>query len=310
MKQFYGGIEAGGTKFVCMVGTDSGEVIQETRFPTTHPDQTIQQAIEFFSPYVDPESARASRKELAAIGIASFGPVDLNPQSETYGYITTTPKPHWQQVDLCGRIRKAFNLPVAFDTDVNAAAFGEHYWTPQNKTLDPFVYMTIGTGIGVGVFANGAPVHGLVHTEAGHIFIPHNREKDPFDGICPFHGDCLEGLASGPAMNKRWGQSAETLPDGHPAWDLEAEYIALSLVNLIYTCSPQRIVLGGGVPQHPGLHEAVRKKVQQYSNGYVQSPMILEKISEYIVLPTLGNRSGGLGAIALAIDLVDRQSRA
>lgn len=294
MSQYYGGIEAGGTKFVCIVGTVAGEVIKETRFPTARPDETIRQAIEFFEQYA-----------LAAIGIASFGPVDLDRTSPTYGFITTTPKPGWGQVDLRGRIQRGLNLPVAFDTDVNAAAFGEHYWSPANKTLDPFVYMTIGTGIGVGVLANGTPIHGLVHTEAGHVFLPHDREKDPFAGVCPFHGDCLEGLASGPSMEKRWGQRAETLPDGHPGWELEADYIALSLINLIYTTSPQRIVLGGGVPEHPGLHDSVRRKVQQHNHGYIQSSMIQDRIDEYIVPPSLGNRSGGLGAIAMAIDLVD-----
>ena len=297
MKQLYGGIEAGGTKFVCMIGTGPGGVVEETRFPTTLPDETIRQAAGFFAPY-------AERGELAAVGIASFGPVDLNTSSPTFGYITTTPKPAWSQVDLRGGIERALKLPVAFDTDVNAAAFGEHYWTPGNQSMDPFVYITVGTGVGVGVLANGRPLHGLVHTEAGHFVIPHDWENDPFPGSCPFHGDCLEGLASGLSINQRWGQTAETLPDSHPAWELEAEYIALALVNLIYAYSPQRIVLGGGVPHHRGLHEVVRSKVQQHLNGYIQSPMVLEKINEYILPPTLGNRSGVLGAIAMAIDLV------
>ena len=299
MNRLYGGIEAGGTKFVCVVATAAGEVVAERRFPTTQPDETIHQAGSFFATH-------SRRAELAAIGIASFGPVDLDPRSPTYGYITTTPKPHWGQVDLRGRIMQATNLPVAFDTDVSAAAFGERYWTAENHGLDPFVYMTVGTGIGAGVFANGAPIHGLVHTETGHVPLPHNREKDPFPGACPFHGDCLEGLASGPAMEKRWGRRAETLPNDHPGWDLEADYIALALLGLIYAYSPQRIVLGGGVPQHPGLHAAVRQKVQKYNNGYIQSAMILDKIDEYIVPPTLGNRSGGLGAIAMAIQLVEQ----
>lgn len=299
MNNYYGGIEAGGTKFVCIVAPDSGQVVAEARFPTARPDETIRQAIDFFSPY-------AERGELRAIGIASFGPVDLHPKSATYGYITTTPKEHWRQVDLRGRIRQAFDLPIAFDTDVNAAAFGERSWTPENRSLDPFAYMTVGTGIGVGVLVNGGPIHGLAHTEVGHIFIPHDREKDPFPGVCPFHGDCLEGLASGPAMNQRWGQRAETLPDEHPAWELEADYLAFALVNLIATCSPQRIVLGGGVAEHPGLHEAVRRKVRAHNNGYIQSPTILNGLDEYIVPPTLGNRSGGLGAIAMAMELVEK----
>lgn len=296
MTRLYGGIEAGGTKFVCVIGSGPLEIIAETRFPTTQPDETIQEAIEFFEPYT-------RGGELAAVGIASFGPVDLNPASPTYGYITTTPKPGWSQVNLRGRIQQALNLPVAFDTDVNTAVFGEHYWIPENRLLDPFVYMTVGTGIGMGILANGRVLHGLIHSEAGHLAIPHDLQKDPFPGICPYHGDCLEGLATGPAMAQRWGQPAETLPDDHPAWELEAEYISLALVNLIYTCSPQRIVLGGGVAEHPGLHEAVGRKVQGHLNGYIQSPMVLEKINDYIVPPALGNRSGVLGAIALAIDL-------
>lgn len=296
MNKVYGGIEAGGTKFVCMVGSGPENIVDEIRFPTTRPDETIQQAIQFFAPY-------AGRGELAAIGIASFGPVDLNPLSPTYGHITTTPKPGWGYVDLCGQVKQALKLPVAFDTDVNAAALGEQFWAPANLGLDPFVYVTIGTGIGVGLLANGAPVHGLVHTEGGHISIPHDKNRDPFPGVCPFHGDCFEGLASGPAMNKRWGQSAESLADGHPAWELEAEYIARALLTLVYACSPQRIVLGGGVPQHPGLHDLVRQKVREYNNGYIQSPAILDKIETYIVPPTLGNRSGGLGAIAMAVNV-------
>lgn len=297
MKRLYGGIEAGGTKFVCLVGNGPEHIVEETRFATTHPEETIQRAVAFFEPY-------ARGGELAAVGIGSFGPVDLNPVSPTFGYITTTPKPEWSQVDLRGTILQALKIPVVFDTDVNAAAFGEHYWTPGNRMLDPFVYMTVGTGIGVGVLANGSPLHGLVHAEAGHFAIPHNWQNDPFPGICPFHGDCLEGLASGPSIARRWGQRAETLPHDHPAWDLEAGYIALALTNLIYAYSPQRIVLGGGVPQHPGLHDAVRRKVRNHLNGYIQSPMVLDQINDYIVAPTLGNRSGALGAIALAIDLV------
>ena len=298
MKRLFGGIEAGGTKFVCMIAAGPEQVVEEKRFPTTSPDETIQKANSFFASY-------AQRGELAAVGIASFGPLDLNPASPTYGYITSTPKPDWNYVDLHGLVARALGLPTAFDTDVNAAAFGEHYWTEGNNQLDPFVYVTVGTGIGMGVLANGRPLHGLVHTEAGHFVIPHDRQKDPFPGICPYHGDCLEGLASGPAINRRWGQIAETLPDSHPAWELEAEYIALALMNLIYAYSPERIVLGGGVSQHAGLHATVRRKVQQGLNGYIQSPILLNGMDKYIVPPSLGNRSGVLGAIAMAIDLVN-----
>lgn len=303
MKQLYGGIEAGGTKFVCVVGSGPSDIVEEIRFPTTQAaEETIQRAVAFFAPY-------AQNDGLAGVGIASFGPVDLNPASSTYGYITSTPKPGWRQVNLCGIVKRALDLPVTFDTDVNAAAFGEYYWTPENHCLDPFVYITVGTGIGVGVLVNGRPVHGLVHTEAGHFSIPHDKTRDPFTGICPYHKDCLEGLASGPAITERWGQDVKTLPDDHPGWELEAEYIALALINLTYAYSPQRIVLGGGVSLHGGLHQSVRQKVQQYLNGYIQSPLVLKKIDEYIVPPTLGNRSGVLGAIAMAIDSVDQHNR-
>ena len=295
--KLFGGIEAGGTKFVCMVGTDPENVLKEERFPTTCPQETIDRVIEFFWQYL-------VRAELAAVGIASFGPLDLNRNSPTYGYITTTPKPGWNQINLYGELRRRLNVPIAFDTDVNAAAFGEQYWYPENRCLDPLLYVTVGTGIGVGVVINGSPLHGLIHPEAGHLALPHDWKKDPFPGVCPFHGDCLEGLASGLAMQQRWKQRPESLPDHHPGWDLESDYIALALVNLVYAYSPQRIILGGGVCQHPGLIAAIRCKVKHFMNGYLQCSLVTEKIDQYILSPALGNRSGGLGAIAMAIKLV------
>ena len=298
--KLFGGIEAGGTKFVCLVGNSPSNILKEERFPTMTPHETIQRAVEFFIPYT-------KSGELVSIGIASFGPLDLNPTSPTYGYITTTPKPGWSQIDLYGEIQQSLGVPVAFDTDVNVAAFGEQYWIAENKLLDPFLYMTVGTGVGVGVIINGSPLHGLVHAEAGHLALPHDWQRDPFPGVCPYHGDCLEGLASGLSMNKRWGQSPETLPNSHPGWDLESDYIALALVNLIYTYSPQRIILGGGVSQHLGLLDSIHCKVQQYMNGYIQSSLLIDRIDECILPPALGNRSGGLGAIAMAIKLVASQ---
>jgi fructokinase len=169
--------------------------------------------------------------------------------------------------------------------------------------------MTVGTGIGVGVIVNGSPLHGLIHAEAGHASIPHDRARDPFPGVCPYHGDCLEGLASGLSMKERWGQSPESLPDSHPAWELEAGYIALALVNLVYAYSPRRIVLGGGVAQHSGFHRAVRCKVRELNRGYIHSPMLAERIDEYILPPALGNRSGALGAIAMAIELAGEKNK-
>ncbi len=297
MDAIFGGIEAGGTKFVCMVARGRQEILAEARFPTADPAETIRCVLEFFYPY-------ARQKLLAGVGIGSFGPVDLDSGSATYGYITSTPKQGWAHTDLRGAVYQALNVPVAFDTDVNAAAFGEQYWVAENRKLDPFVYLTVGTGIGVGAIVNGKPVHGLIHPEAGHYLIPHDWQADPFEGVCPYHRDCLEGLASGPAIARRWGQPAETLPPDHPAWELEANYIALALANLMYSFSPKRIVLGGGVMNKPGLHEAVRRKVQQWTNGYLQSRAILESIEAYIVLPALGNRSGVLGAIAMAMESI------
>jgi fructokinase len=294
----YGGLEAGGTKFICAIGAGPQAILAEERFPTTTPAETLARAVAFFQ--------RASDLEVAAIGIGSFGPVDLDPESTTYGCITTTPKPGWAQVDLRGHIQRALNVPVAFDTDVNAAAFGEHYWVPENRALDPLLYMTIGTGIGVGVVVNGQPLHGLLHPEAGHIFIPRDP-RDSFAGACPYHGDCCEGLAAGPTLAKRWGQPAETLPPDHPAWPLEAHYLALAVANLTLTLSPQRIILGGGVMQHEDLHARVRREVVQLLNGYLPSDHITRRPEQFIVPPALGQRSGVLGAIALAAVRLERE---
>ena len=295
--KLFGGIEGGGTKFVCMVATDPQNIVDEIRFPTTTPAETLQQAVSFFEKYAN--------QGLAAVGMASFGPVDLDPVSPTFGHVTTTPKPGWAFTDTISGLRRALNLPVAFDLDVNAAAFGEYYWNPENHLLDPLVYFTIGTGIGAGVIVHGQLVHGLVHPEAGHMRIPHDRSVDPYAGCCPYHGDCFEGLACGPAMQQRWGQRAEKMPADHPAWALEAGYIAAALNNTICNLSPKRIVLGGGVMQHPGLIRLIQQKVQKLLNSYIHSPVIIEHIDQYIVLPSLGNRSGVLGAIALAKHTVE-----
>jgi fructokinase len=289
----FGGIEAGGTKFVCVIGTGPDNILAEERFATDGPEDTIGRAIAFFQQY-------RHEHELNAIGIASFGPLDLDPASQTYGYITTTPKPGWTHTDICGRIQRACHVPVAFDTDVNAAALGEHYWVAQNRTLDTLLYITVGTGIGMGGIMNGQPLHGLLHPEAGHVFIPHDRQVDPFPGCCPYHGDCLEGLAAGPALAMRWGMRGELLPVNHPAWELEAHYLGLALCNLILALSPQRIVLGGGVMQQVGLYPLVQSEVQHLLSGYLKTDQITQHIEHYIVAPALGNHSGVLGALALA----------
>jgi fructokinase len=292
-RRLVGGIEGGGTKFVCVVGRGPDEILEEARIPTTTPDATLSQAVEFF------RTAAARRGPLAAVGVGSFGPVDLREGSPTWGFITTTPKPGWAHVDVAGRLRRDLGVPVAFDTDVNAAAIGEARWGAA-QGLDTFVYLTVGTGIGGGGLVGGQPMHGLVHPEMGHFLLPHDRTRDPFPGVCPFHGDCLEGLASGPALLERWGQPAETLPEDHPAWALEAHYLAVALMTFVCMVSPQRIILGGGVMEQPQLFPLVRQEVAAQLNGYIQAPEILARIDDYIVPPGLGNRSGRLGALAMA----------
>ncbi len=284
-------MECGGTKFVCATGDENGKLLARTEFPATTPAETIGRALQFF---------QAQRQKLESIGIGSFGPVDLNPVSPKFGYITTTPKSGWRDTDLAGEVRRATGLRVAFDTDVNAAALGEARWGAA-QGLDTFLYLTIGTGLGGGGMANGRLLHGLVHPEMGHIRVPHDLQADPFAGGCPFHGDCLEGLVCGPAMAARWGQAAETLPPEHAAWDLEARYIALGLATWICTLSPQRIILGGGVMRQSHLFPRIRAQVLTLLNGYIQAAEILERIDEYIVPPALGSDAGVLGAIALAM---------
>jgi fructokinase len=288
----YGGVEAGGTRFVCAIGSSPDSLKAETSFATTTPQGTIDRTIAFFQRY-------RGREPLSAVGVGSFGPVDLNPKSPKFGYITATPKPGWANTEFLGRISRALRVPVGFDTDVNAAALGEATWGAA-KGLETFVYLTVGTGIGGGGMVNGELLHGLLHAEMGHLRVPHDLTKDAYLGACPFHGDCLEGLAAGPALLGRWGRRGEELPPDHAAWGLEAHYLALGLVNLICTLSPQRIILGGGVMRQTGLFHMVRQNVQELLNGYLQVPAILEQIDQYIVPAALGSRAGVLGAIALA----------
>lgn len=287
-----GGIEAGGTKFVCAVGTSGGEIVDEVRFPTTTPEETLGRSIEFFR----------GHDGVAALGVASFGPVDLDPASPTYGSVTSTPKPGWRGADVVGTLRKALGVAVAFDTDVNGAALGEHRWG-AGRGLADFVYVTVGTGIGGGVVAGGRPLHGLVHPEIGHMLVPHDREADPFAGSCPYHGDCLEGLASGPAIARRWGEPATELLPEHPAWDLEAGYLAAMAVNLTLVLSPRRIILGGGVIERPELFPKIRHRLRELLAGYVTAPELADGVDGYVVAPALGNRAGVMGALAMASDL-------
>jgi fructokinase len=288
----YGGIEAGGTKFVCAVGTGPNDIRDEIRFPTTSPEESISRAIAFFRD-------QQQKETLAAIGVACFGPLDPDPRSPKFGYVTTTPKVGWAQTNFVGPLRQALGVPIGFDTDVNGAALGEWRWG-AGRGLDNFVYLTIGTGLGGGGIINGKPIHGLLHSEMGHMVVPHNWDADPYSGFCPYHGDCWEGLCAGPAIEGRWKTRAEDLPPDHNAWDLEAHYLALGLHNIICTLSPQRIIMGGGVMEQRQLFALVHNHVYTLLNGYIQSAQILENMDKYIVPPGLGNRSGVLGAIALA----------
>ncbi|MEO0350283.1 MAG: ROK family protein [Cyanobacteria bacterium P01_A01_bin.15] len=288
-----GGIEAGGTKFVCAVGTGPDDLRAEVRIPTTTPKETISQVIDFFRQQI------GQMGELAAIGIGAFGPVDVCANSPKFGWFLNTPKPAWQQIDFAGMITRELAVPVGFDTDVNAAALGEYRWG-HGTGLETFIYLTIGTGIGGGGIVGGQPIHGLLHPEMGHILIPHDLSVDPFVGACPFHQDCLEGLASGYAMEKRWHQRAESLPADHPAWPLEAHYLSTGLINFILTLSPERIILGGGVMAQPRLLPLIRSQVRERLRAYLEVPKIMTDIDNYIVPPKLGNKAGIMGAFVLA----------
>jgi fructokinase len=285
--QLYGGIEAGGTKFVCAVAEQpTASPIDEVTLPTTTPEATIHETIAFFKRY-----------DLKALGIGSFGPVDLHIESPSYGYITATPKPGWRNTDLAVRCA-ALTVPVGFDTDVNAAALGEWRYG-GGQGAECVVYITVGTGIGGGAVINGRLLHGLIHPEMGHILVRRHPE-DEYAGHCPYHRDCLEGMACGPALAERWGRPAGELPPGHRAWEFEAHYLAQAITAILYTLSPQRVILGGGVMHQKQLFPLIRHKTAELLNGYLQSPAILDQIDTLIVPPGLGDRSGAVGALELA----------
>ena len=284
----YGGIEAGGSKWECAIGTGPDDLRATTTLPTTTPVETIDRAVAFFE----------REGPVDAIGIGSFGPVDRNPSSPTWGHITTTVKPGWAYTDVGPDIGRRLSVPVAFDTDVNAAALGEHRWGAA-QGLDTSCYITVGTGIGGGGMVEGRLLHGLMHPEFGHMRIPHDRELDPFPGVCPYHGDCWEGLASGRAIEARWGKPSAELEDER-AWDLEARYLALGIVCVICVLSPERVVIGGGVMNRPGLLGLVRNEVVGLMNGYLAAPVLGDGISGFVTAPALGPRAGVLGALALA----------
>jgi fructokinase len=288
--KLYAGIEAGGTKFNCVIGTDPRTILRRTKIATTTPEETLAAVKDWFV------QQSLELGAVSALGIACFGPLDLKPSSSKYGYITATPKAHWSNTEIAGYFQRHFGIPVGFDTDVNGSALGEHLHGAAKDIAD-FVYVTIGTGVGAGVFINGRPLTGMVHPELGHIRLP-KKAADSFDGNCAFHGDCLEGLVSGPAIEARWNCIAALLPQEHPAWDLEAHYLALMCVNIAMSYSPQRIILGGGVMDQSHLFGVIRAKFAQLMSGYMLPDIELE---EFIVAPGLPGFSGEVGALALAI---------
>jgi fructokinase len=295
--RLFGCVEAGGTKFVCAIGNDRGDILAQERFPTADPASTLAATQAFLRQRSQPLGT------LAAIGIASFGPVELDKTSARYGFIGKTPKPGWGSTDIAGILAREFSCPVGFDTDVNGAALAEHRWGAA-QDVKTFVYLTIGTGIGGGVLVDGAPIHGLMHPEIGHIY-PRRHPLDlEFGGVCPFHRDCLEGVASGPAIIARTGATLPQLGESHPQWEIEADYLGQLCAHLVATVSPQRIVMGGGVMSQTRLLPLIRLRLRHWLGGYIDRREILDGADRYVVTPELGDRVGVLGALVLAMDAV------
>lgn len=290
MQNFYA-IEAGGTKFVCAWGSDPNHLYDRVTIPTTTPEDTLPKVIAHIK-------SIQKKVTLSAIGAAVFGPIGINPDFPDFGYITSTPKLAWRNFPFVSELQKETHLPVFFDTDVNVTAMGEHQWG-AGKTLTDFIYMTVGTGIGAGAIVNNRLCHGAMHPEMGHLLIPLHPD-DKANGTCHYHKNCLEGLASGPALCQKWGVSCATqLPLNHIAWEIEAYYLATALMNYTLCLSPKRIILGGGVMQQAHLLPKIRSQLHQLIGGYV-SNHYLGDMTSYITKPHLSNNAGILGAIALA----------
>ena len=283
-----GALEAGGTKMVCAVGKEDGTILEQVSIPTTTPEETIPKLIEYFQD-----------KEIEALGVAAFGPVDVKPESETYGYILDTPKLAWRHKDFLGRLKDELKVPMGLDTDVNGSCLGEVTYGCA-KGLDSVIYITIGTGVGVGVCINGKLLHGMLHPEGGHILLA-RHEDDPKGGICPYHKNCLEGFASGPSIEARWGKKAVELVDRPEVWEMESYYIAQALVDYIVLLSPQKIILGGGVMHQEQLFPMIRQKVKEMLNGYIKTKE-LEDMDSYIVPASLHDDQGIMGCIKLGLN--------
>lgn len=296
-------IEAGGTKFVCAVGTGPNDVRDVTRIPTTTPEETLHAVTRFLS------TAKSKHGPFSAIGVGSFGPIDLNRDSETYGYITSTPKPGWQFTNVAPMLHDRYHVPVAWDTDVNAAVLAEYLWG-AGKDTDPLIYITVGTGVGGGVLVNGQLLHGLLHPEIGHLVVPppQNSAAIVHECHCPFHKSCVEGYICGPALASRWGMKAENMPVDHPAWEEVADVMAHALMNLTLTLCPKRIILGGGVMSQSHILPLIRGQLHKLNNNYLRVPELAHDLDNFIVAPGLGGQSGLLGALALGKYELDRHN--
>ena len=287
--KYYGSLEAGGTKMVCAIGDEQGNILERISIPTLAPETTMPAILDFFK-----------NKNISALGIGCFGPVDLDKKSPTYGYITTTPKLAWRNYDIVGVCEKELGVPVGFDTDVNGSALGEATWG-CTKELDNSIYITVGTGIGVGVIIDKKPYHGMLHPEGGHIFLA-RHPQDPMErGVCPYHELCLEGLASGPSIQARWGKPGAELADRKEVWELEAYYLAQAICSYIMILSPERIIVGGGVAHQEQMMPLIRKEVLRQMGGYIAAKG-MQDLDNYIVLPSLNDNQGILGALKLAMD--------
>lgn len=282
-----GALEAGGTKMVCAIGDETGKILERISIPTKNPEETMPEMISYFI-----------EKKIEALGIGCFGPIDPDIKSATYGYITSTPKLAWQNYNIVGAFKEALSVPVGFDTDVNASALGEATFG-ISKGLQCSMYLTVGTGIGAGIFINGELLHGMMHPEAGHILLRLHPD-DTYGGKCPFHGNCFEGLASGPAIEERWGKKAADLADKPEVWEMEAFYIAQALVNYTMVFSPERIVLGGGVMHQNQLFPLVREKYRELMADYIRTKE-LQDLDSYIVPYSLEDNQGIMGCLQLAV---------
>ena len=287
--KYYGSLEAGGTKMVCAIGDEQGNILERISIPTLAPENTMPAILDFFK-----------NKNISALGIGCFDPVDLDKKSPTYGHITTTPKLAWKNYDIVGVCEKELGVPVGFDTDVNGSALGEATWG-CTKDLDNSIYITVGTGIGVGVIIDRKPYHGMLHPEGGHIFLA-RHPQDPMErGVCPYHELCLEGLASGPSIQARWGKPGVELADRKEVWELEAYYLAQAICSYIMILSPERIIIGGGVAHQEQMMPLIRKEVLRQMGGYIAAKG-MQDLDNYIVLPSLNDDQGILGALKLAMD--------